>query len=143
MLTGGCACGTVRYRADAPYDAGWCHCRVCQRVSGAPAVAFATVKLRDFVVEAGHEALGRYASTSFGERQFCRLCGSSLTIHVDFQPDEIDLTIASLDAPGGVAPTFHIFTDEAVAWAPIDDGLPRFGGFRPDTRGLAEHKETQ
>ncbi|HEX6636422.1 MAG TPA: hypothetical protein VF033_02095 [Steroidobacteraceae bacterium] len=36
-LEGGCACGAVRYRlASAPFDAGYCHCEVCRRSSGAP-----------------------------------------------------------------------------------------------------------
>ena len=42
-------CGTVRFRlASAPFDAGWCHCRTCQLNSGAPAMAFASVKAGDF-----------------------------------------------------------------------------------------------
>lgn len=134
--TGGCACGAVRYRlASAPYDAGWCHCRVCQRVSGAPALAFATVPLADWVVTAGAEHVGRFRSTSFGVRQFCARCGSPLTIHVDHQPGEIDVAVVGLDDPAAVPPGFHIFTADAVPWAAIDDGLPRFAGERPDTRG--------
>ena len=35
-LTGGCACGTVRFEVTAPFDtAGYCHCKRCQRRSGA------------------------------------------------------------------------------------------------------------
>ena len=30
-MTGGCACGAVRYQLkNQPWDAGWCHCRTCQ-----------------------------------------------------------------------------------------------------------------
>ena len=136
-MEGGCACGTVRYRlASPPYDVGWCHCRICQRVAGSAALAFGTVPATDFVVTAGEESVGQIALTSFGERQFCSRCGTPLTIQVQYQPDEIDFTVASLDQPNRVAPGFHIFTGEAIAWAPIDDGLPRHEGFRPDTRGL-------
>ena len=136
-MEGGCACGTVRYRlASPPYDAGWCHCRLCQRIAGSAALAFGTVPLADFVVTAGAESIGKVALTSFGERQFCSRCGSPLTIHVAHQADEIDFTLASLDHPDSVAPGFHIFVAEAIAWATIDDGLPRHQGFRPETRGL-------
>ena len=41
-LTGGCQCGAVRYRLDAPpNDANICHCRMCQKATGSPYGAFA------------------------------------------------------------------------------------------------------
>lgn len=40
---GGCLCGKLRFRVTAaPLDAGYCHCRMCQRNSGAPVVAWVT-----------------------------------------------------------------------------------------------------
>jgi hypothetical protein len=136
-LTGGCACGAIRYRLDAePYDTGWCHCRVCQRVSGSGAMVFTTVPRPAFVIEAGEDRLGRFASTSFGERQYCTACGSPLTIHVRHQPDEIDIAVGTLDNPNGVTPGFHIYVDERPRWM-ASDGLPEYGGLRPSTRGLS------
>ena len=136
-MTGGCFCGAVRYRlAAAPYDTGWCHCRVCQRVSGAPALVFTTVKLADFAIERGADAIGQIRTTPFGVRQFCVRCGTPLTIHVDHQRDEIDLTVASLDEPDAVAPGFHIFYADRLGWAAAGDDLPRHAKLRPDTRGL-------
>jgi hypothetical protein len=47
-LDGGCLCGRIRYRLTAaPFDAGYCHCTLCRRASGAPTLAFATVPLAD------------------------------------------------------------------------------------------------
>lgn len=136
-MKGGCFCGAVRYRlASAPYDTGWCHCRTCRRVSGAPALVFTTVPRDDFVVEQGAAAIGTVRTTSFGERQFCIRCGTPLTIAVDHQPDEIDLTVASLDAPDAIAPGFHIYYADRIAWAEAGDDLPRHDRLRPDTRGL-------
>ncbi len=41
---GGCLCGEVRYRIEAePSDVAYCHCRMCQKTSGAPAMAWGTV----------------------------------------------------------------------------------------------------
>ena len=35
-LTGGCVCGAVAFEVTAPFDtAGYCHCKRCQRRSGA------------------------------------------------------------------------------------------------------------
>ena len=126
-MRGGCACGQVRYRlASAPCDTGWCHCRLCQKVSGAPALVFTTVPLGDFVIEAGADQLGEVALVPFGRRRFARCCGTPLTIHVDYQPDTIDVTVASLDDPAALPPGFHIWMASAIPWAEPRDHLPRY-----------------
>lgn len=136
-FTGGCACGAVRYALrSTPFDAGWCHCRTCQLVSGAPAMAFASVPPDDFDFTEGAALVKRFASTSFGHREYCGACGTPLTIRVEFQPDTIDFTIATLDEPDAVPPGFHIFRASKVAWFDTADNLPRHDRFRPDTRGL-------
>lgn len=138
-LTGGCLCGAVRYRlASDPYDAGWCHCRICQRSSGSPAMAFATVPVDDFVIVQGADAVGRVASSDFGHRRFCTRCGTPLLMQVDHQPTTVDFPIATLDDPDRVVPAFHIFYASRLAWAPAADASPRHDRFRPDTRGLTQ-----
>jgi len=135
-VKGGCSCGAVRYRlASEPYDTGWCHCRTCQRISGAPAIVFTTVPRDDFIVERGGDAIGVTRPTDFGKRQFCRECGTPLTIAVDFQPETIDVAAATLDEPERVSPGFHIFFASHIAWDRPGDDLPRHEGWRPDTRG--------
>jgi hypothetical protein len=136
-LTGGCACGALRYQLKSePFDAGWCHCRICQLVSGAPAMAFASVPTGDLVFTQGEDRLRRFRSSEFGHRQYCGDCGTSLTIQVDFQPETIDFPIVTLDEPDRIAPAFHIFRASKVAWFETADDLPRHDRFRPDTRGL-------
>jgi hypothetical protein len=52
--TGRCLCGAVRYKLEsAPFDAGYCHCRICQLASGAPVMAFATIPRSDYVITSG------------------------------------------------------------------------------------------
>ena len=136
-LTGRCACGDVRYElASAPFDAGWCHCRICQLTSGAPAMAFATVPADDLVFVEGAARVKSRRSSRFGRRQFCGACGTPLTIRVDHQPDTVDFPIATLDAPEAVAPGFHIFNASRIGWFETADTLPRHARFRPETRGL-------
>lgn len=138
MLTGGCTCGAVRYEILAPpYDTGWCHCRVCQHVSGSGGMVFTTVRQQDLKFEQGMDRLGRFRSTAFGERTFCRDCGAPLTIHVRHQPDEIDIAVGSMDDPSAVTPEFRLYVAEAPAWMNIDDNLPRYDALRPNTRGLS------
>jgi hypothetical protein len=136
-LTGGCACGAVRYRlTSAPYDAGWCHCRICQLNSGAPAMAFASIPPDDFIWAKGKETVKRFRSSSFGHRLFCGACGTPIAMRVDHQSDTVDLSIATLDEPDAVPPGFHIFWSSRIAWFEPGDDLPRHARFRPDTRGL-------
>ena len=137
MSEGGCLCGAVRYRlASAPFDAGYCHCRICQLASGAPVMAFATVPRGDYVVTRGEPK--RRASSDFGERWFCCECGTPLTMIVTHQPETLDFTIATLDMPESVAPGFHIWCRSRICWFDTADRLPRHQRFRPDTVGLDE-----
>jgi hypothetical protein len=135
--TGGCACGAVRYRlSSTPFDAGWCHCRICQLNSGSPAMAFATVPVEDWGYEQGSDLVGTFKSSNFGHRGFCKQCGTPLFMQVDHQAETLDFSIATLDEPDSVAPGFHIFYEEHISWAAACDALPRYDRFRPDTRGL-------
>ena len=53
-LEGGCLCGAVRYRISAePIDAGYCHCRMCQRSTGAPVVSWLTMSERGLRLDQG------------------------------------------------------------------------------------------
>ena len=136
MLEGGCACGAVRYRIGHPIETVICHCRLCQRSAGAPSVAFTTIIRADWIVLDGADRLREWHSTPFGRRRHCGCCGSLLTVAVDFQPDTIDVTTATLDDPSAVMPIVHIFCEEAPSWSLAHDGLPRHPRYRPDTPGL-------
>src|SRR3712207_5287072 len=136
-LTGGCACGAVRYALkSAPFDTGWCHCRICQLNSGAPAMVFSSVPHGDFVFTQGVDKVRTFRSTSFGHRRFCGACGTPFTMEVDHQPETVDFSVATLDEPDRVAPGFHIFWSSRIRWFEPGDELPRHSRFRPDTRGL-------
>jgi len=132
IRAGGCACGAVRYQLNSlPFDAGYCHCSMCRRASGAPVLAFASVPLDDFVLTSGSPR--RRRSSSDGERWFCAECGTQLAMRVDEQPDTIDFTLASLDSPDLVSPEFHIFHGNRIAWFETADRFPRHRGFRAAT----------
>ena len=136
-ISGGCACGAARYELkSAPHDCGWCHCRICQRVSGAPAMVFATVPEGDLVWTKGEDKLRTFASSSFGHRTFCGTCGTPFLMKVNHQPETVDFSVATLDDPERIAPGFHIFWGSRIGWFEPGDGLPRHEKFRPDTRGL-------
>lgn len=123
-VTGGCLCGAVRYRATGRLHAGYCHCRMCQRASGAPVVAWFTVPVDTFAFSTG---LPRsYRSSEKAVRHFCGDCGTPLTFRLAEDPPEIDVNLATLDQPEDIAPEYHIYTSSQLPWLHIDDGLPRY-----------------
>ena len=136
-LTGGCACGAVRYAlASEPFASGWCHCTTCQRLSGAPGMVYASIPRRDFAYVQGADKVEPLTLTHFARRAFCGECGSPLTIAYDFQPETIDFTVCTLDDPGKVPPGNHIFWSSKPDWLEAPDDLPKYSRFRPGTDGL-------
>src|ERR1700745_4138114 len=78
VLTGGCQCGAIRFAlAAVPVRVSICHCRMCQKASGAPFASFADIENSDFAWTRGTPAAFR--SSSIAERDFCRDCGTPLS----------------------------------------------------------------
>ena len=122
MADGGCLCGAVRYRLDGPpLHADYCHCRMCRRAAGAPVVARLTVANAAFAWIEGEPAV--YRSSAEAERLFCPACGTQLALRDE--PDCLDVTLASLDEPEAVRPSYHIWTASRIAWFDTADDLPR------------------
>ena len=99
-------------------------------------MVFSTVVAKDFAIASGEDKVRQMQSSSFGRRTFCAECRTPLTISVDFQPDTIDFSAVTLDDPGRIRPGFHIFWSSRVPWMEMNDGLPKYDRFRPQTRGL-------
>jgi hypothetical protein len=49
--------------------------------------------------------------------------------HDDF-PDEIDITISSLDEPERVVPKDHTYTSSKLNWIELADSLPQYSESR-------------
>jgi hypothetical protein len=125
---GGCLCGKVRFRVTAaPLDSGYCHCRMCQRNSGAPVVAWSTFPTKGFAWIAGTPAA--YASSEHATRYFCASCGSYLVFASAKSPEEISANTASFDNPEAFPPRKHIFIESRISWFHTDDGLPEKVGY--------------
>jgi len=123
FLEGGCLCGAVRYRCEAPiYPPAVCHCTSCRRAGGAHAVAWFTVDSSSLTFTRGQAAV--YRSSPPVQRAFCARCGTQLTYRHDESPGEVDITIGSLDEPDRVAPAAHIWMEDAARWDRPADGLP-------------------
>ena len=120
-FVGGCQCGAVRYRAEAPRGrASVCYCRMCQKASGGPFMAF--VRFPAAQVRWSRPP-ATFASSEGVERGFCPDCGTPLSYR---QPDgaNVSLTIGSLDDPGLVLPEMSFFTPMRPPWCLRLDALP-------------------
>ncbi|MES2001670.1 MAG: GFA family protein [Pseudomonadota bacterium] len=116
-MSGGCACGKVRYTAQVASDEAYlCHCRMCQRSSGN--VSLAMMGIEQAAVEWAGEP-DWYRSSAIAERPFCARCGTSLGFRYIDGTSKMDLTVASFDDPSRFKPTSH-FGAESIHEAWLD-----------------------
>ena len=115
-MTGGCACGRIRYSAEIANDEAYlCHCRMCQRATGGVSVAFKNLPKAAVRWETEPDY---YASSPIARRGHCAQCGTSLSF--DYPDSEkMDLTIGSFDRPARFRPKHH-FGAEGMHRAWID-----------------------
>ena len=111
-MPGGCLCGAARFTArPKAMHMGVCHCHMCQRWNGGVAMA---VECEGEVTFEDESALGVYVSSDWGERGFCKSCGTSLFWRMR------DRSMYSIAAPAfddmsQFAFTTEIFIDEKPA----------------------------
>ena len=97
-FVGGCHCGALRYHSSVqPVESGYCHCRDCQLLSGAPAVAWASFPVESFEYTAGSPKI--YKSSECGQREFCDNCGTSVTWTAQVRPGHRGIAGGTFDDP--------------------------------------------
>jgi hypothetical protein len=125
IFEGGCLCGAVRYRATAhPLRGVICHCSMCRKHSGAPALAFVHFPRDAFTWSKGEPT--RYRSSPFAERGFCSVCGSTLSMHEEVLANRVQICVGSLDNAERVRIDDHVWVEQRISWFDVKDDLPRF-----------------
>lgn len=120
MLTGSCLCGVVRYRAEGPVErASHCYCTMCQKQHGAAAGSYANVASAGLVVEQGADLVIEYASSAHGRRGFCRVCGSTLFWRSTDSPEQIAVTLGTLEPAYEGAVECELYPETKPAWLPV------------------------
>jgi hypothetical protein len=119
-LRGGCGCGAVRFEIRAPLHAArYCHCRRCQRRTGAAASASARIGRADFEILSGADLIRYWEPPGGMPKAYCGECGGHLFA-------------GSLEGDPGIRPESRQWVSSAAAWEPIpDDGLPRYDEAAP------------
>ena len=117
-ISGGCSCGAVRYVVNAePILMVNCHCRDCQRASGAAYAPIVVVPLSAVQIEGElsyHTIVGDNGGAV--ERGFCPICGSRVANRLGRLPEILGLMAGNLDDPTLHKPSMDLFTASAHAW---------------------------
>lgn len=129
--TGGCLCGAIRYSVSAPInELRHCHCRDCQRTSGAHGAVVAVVPSDKFKLEKG--TLKRYAGKAASGRTlyrfFCADCGSPIYGQRETMPEMMTLRAGTLDDSNNLKIAMHIWTGSARSWSYIDPSAKQHPG---------------
>src|SRR5262245_41902445 len=121
-MTVGCQCGAVRYELlTVPDHVSVCHCRMCQKASGGPMMAFARVKKGNLRWTHGEPVACR--SSSLVERHFCSACVTPLTYNLIEGPN-ISVSVGSLDDPEAARPVLQYSVERTLSWFPSITRLP-------------------
>ncbi|MEH2470200.1 hypothetical protein V1281_000553 [Nitrobacteraceae bacterium AZCC 2161] len=122
VLTGGCQCGAIRFALSAaPTRISICHCRMCQKASGAPFASLADIPNEHFAWTRGKPAAFR--SSSIAERDFCAQCGTPLSYRAIGGP-KIEIMTGAFDRPDHVVPTQQFGTESRLGWVGTVANLP-------------------
>lgn len=126
-----CFCGALRIELlDNPKWTGYCHCKSCQRATGAPVAAYAGYLKHNVQTIAGELV---YFDSSPGVRWgSCKRCHSPVTYESSRWADEIHFHACTLDWIDEYRPHFHSNMSESVDWMDIADDLPEYDGAGPD-----------
>jgi len=121
-LTGGCQCGAIRFAVTAaPSRIIICHCRMCQKATGAPFASYADIEKSDFAWTKG--APSAFRSSSVAERDFCAACGTPLSYR-RIDGSRIEIMTGTFDRPDQVVPTRQIGTESRLGWVVGIANLP-------------------
>jgi hypothetical protein len=129
-LTGGCACGAVRYRlASGPMFVNCCHCSDCQRQVGSAFVINAIIET-DRIEVAGELKAVRMPTDSGRVHDVyrCTACGTALWSDYGGRPIRF-VRATTLDERGALQPDAHIFTRSKLPWVQTPEDQPAFEVF--------------
>jgi hypothetical protein len=122
-------CGAVRYEAGGePLFSLQCHCRDCQRASGAAHVPAVRLPSSEFRITKGTPKTYVARSDAGNEisRVFCGECGTPLYVQVSTRSDMVGLRVTTLDDASFFSPEANIFTKSAQPWDHMDPAVPAF-----------------
>ena len=127
-MEGHCACGAIRYRMTSdPMFVHCCHCRWCQRETGASFALNAIIEAERVVLLAGRpENIDTPSESGKGQRIVrCPRCRVALWSHYAGSGDAICfIRVGTLKEPDRLPPDIHIYTSSKQPWVPLSRDVP-------------------
>jgi hypothetical protein len=132
---GGCTCRAVRYRLDEkPMFIHCCHCRWCQRETGASFALNALIEFDRMELLSGTlEVVATPSNSGRGQRiSRCATCRIAVWSNYGGGGDAIRFVrVGTLDEPDLWPPDVHIFTQSKQPWVVLPAGVPAFAEYYP------------
>jgi hypothetical protein len=130
---GGCDCRAVRFRIQTtPLFVHCCHCRWCQRESGAAFALNAMIEA-DRVISLGVEPEIVDTPSESGRGQKiarCPRCRVAVWSHYAGSGPVVKFVrVGTLDNPDLLPPDVHIFTASKQPWVVLPEGVPAFAEY--------------
>jgi hypothetical protein len=128
IYDGGCTCRQVRYRMTAkPLFVHCCHCRWCQRETGAAFALNAMIEADRVELLSGQpEPVLTPSASGRGQKIWrCPACRIAVWSNYGGAGDAVRFVrVGSLDDPDRLPPDIHIFTSSKQPWVVLPEGAP-------------------
>lgn len=125
---GGCDCRTLRYRLESkPLFVHCCHCRWCQRESGAAFALNALIEAERVTQVSGEPEIVDTPSASGKGQKIARCPKCRIAVWSNYSgagPAFRFVRVGTLDEPDHFPPDIHIFTSSKQPWVVLPSGVP-------------------
>jgi len=128
LFDGGCSCRTLRYRlVGRPLFVHCCHCRWCQRETGASFALNALIEADRVELLQGEVVVVDTPSSSGRGQKIARCPGCHVALWSNYGGggDAVRFVrVGTLDEPDRLPPDVHIFTTSKQPWVVLAPGTP-------------------
>ncbi len=127
-LEGGCTCGNIRYRMTTkPMFVHCCHCRWCQRETGASFALNAMIEAdRVILLNGTPEVIDTPSHSGEGQKIWrCSNCSIAVWSNYTGAGNLVNFVrVGTLDNPDMLPPDIHIFTESKQPWVTLSSDIP-------------------
>lgn len=123
-----CHCGSLRvFASGEPQSVYVCHCKACQRRTGAVVHSGSSWPKAQVRIEGEHKIYARLADSGFEIRfHFCPNCGTSVFWEGDRNPANCGIAVGCFADPDFPAPTSSGWEESMHSWLGLPPGTARY-----------------